>query len=525
VSGERTLPGQASLRYLKVEAKRRRAAGEFATLHEAQLAIAREHGHPSWAALRETVAAAAAGSEGHALAQARWVTARFGGAGEPGWTAPGEGELRAHFTGQFLDAVPPERLVALLTGFAGELRGELTVIVDAPFMMRGTLSGHEVLATAEPRPPYRLSGLTARRLGERIRDPRTASPPAQAAGPVPGPVREAAAAGFARLGVAGLALAGATRPGASGGQGAPAAWSAATGWADLEHGKPLRPGHAFPAYHVTMVVTATAVLCLAAGGQVRLDAAANRYLATVKLADDAVTVRELLAHAAGATDPRPAAGATWGHFAPAVPALADAAGPVLACAGRRGQCAPAHAGYAALGELIAAVAGQPYPEAAGRLVLAPLGMRDSWFPERRPQAQAGDRPEPVTGYEVAEDGTFTPAPALVSVFPAAAGMWTTAADLVRLGLGWSSLLPPPLAAAALRPHATQPAGTPSGLGWMVNLPAGVAGIFGAGPGGSASLLVTLDGSLASAALASSQAFLEPANVAVLTALGASAEVS
>jgi hypothetical protein len=32
VSGERALPEQASLRYLKLEAKRRRAAGEFATL-------------------------------------------------------------------------------------------------------------------------------------------------------------------------------------------------------------------------------------------------------------------------------------------------------------------------------------------------------------------------------------------------------------------------------------------------------------------------------------------------------------
>ena len=46
VSGERALPEQASLRYLKVEAKRRRAAGEFPTLHHAQLAIAREHGQP-----------------------------------------------------------------------------------------------------------------------------------------------------------------------------------------------------------------------------------------------------------------------------------------------------------------------------------------------------------------------------------------------------------------------------------------------------------------------------------------------
>jgi len=51
----RVLPGQPSLRYLKVEAKRRLAAGEFATLHDAQLAIAREHGHSSWAKLKQQI--------------------------------------------------------------------------------------------------------------------------------------------------------------------------------------------------------------------------------------------------------------------------------------------------------------------------------------------------------------------------------------------------------------------------------------------------------------------------------------
>ena len=53
----RALPGQPSLRYLKLEAKRRLSAGEFATLHDAQLAIAREHGQSSWTALKTLVEA------------------------------------------------------------------------------------------------------------------------------------------------------------------------------------------------------------------------------------------------------------------------------------------------------------------------------------------------------------------------------------------------------------------------------------------------------------------------------------
>jgi hypothetical protein len=46
----RPLPAQPNLRYLKLEARRRLAADEFSTLHDAQLAIAREHGLPSWTA-------------------------------------------------------------------------------------------------------------------------------------------------------------------------------------------------------------------------------------------------------------------------------------------------------------------------------------------------------------------------------------------------------------------------------------------------------------------------------------------
>ena len=53
---QRPLPTHPSLRYLKVAAKRRLAAAEFASLHDAQQAIAGEYGQPSWAALKEFIA-------------------------------------------------------------------------------------------------------------------------------------------------------------------------------------------------------------------------------------------------------------------------------------------------------------------------------------------------------------------------------------------------------------------------------------------------------------------------------------
>src|SRR5262245_47807469 len=94
----RSLPGQPSLRYLKLEARRRLADGEFTALHDAQLAIAREHGQPSWTALKQLIESRVAQLGHPALTHLRWVTTRFGGADGPEWTAPDDGELREHFT-------------------------------------------------------------------------------------------------------------------------------------------------------------------------------------------------------------------------------------------------------------------------------------------------------------------------------------------------------------------------------------------------------------------------------------------
>jgi len=499
VSGERALPVQASLRYLKVEAKRRHAAGEFPTLHLAQLAIAREHGQPSWTALKEAVdaAGAAAGREGNALAQLRWIAARFAGADEPGWLAPGEDELREHFTGTFLTAVPPARLIATITEIAPALRTELTVTIDRPFLAQVRLAGRLVMAETEPRPPYRLTGLRVRRMGERISDERAAAPATTASGTIPAGVPGLAEGVTGRLGLVGLALAGASARGQ--------AWATATGWASLERAERLTAAHAFPAYQVTMAVTAVAVLRLAAAGRLRLDAAANSYLSEIRLADDAVTVRELLTHTAGVTDPAEIS-------APDVPPLAAVIGPAFACTGKRGTFGLSHAGYAALGEIIAGRAGVPYQEAVARLVLRPLGMDRSRFPAGAPDGAA---PDAVTGYDVAADATFTPLAPVTCVFPAAGGLRATAADLARFGLGWSSLLPRSLAAQALRPHVRLPSGVCAGLGWMVNERAGLAGLGGDGLGAAASLLLSLDGEYACAALANRQILIEDVNGAVL----------
>ncbi len=497
----RALPPRASLRYLKLEAKRRLAAGEFPALHRAQLAIAREHGLPSWAALKRSIAARDR-PEGHALAQLRWIASRFGDAGAPGWAAPDEGELREHFTEKFLAGVPPDRLVATIVELAPELGDELVITGESAFSVQGRLAGHLVMAVTETRPPYRLLGVQMRRLGSRISDPRTVSPATSTSGEVPAPVPGIVAREIAQLGLPCLALAGGAHgPAGSAGE----IWSAATGWANLERGEVLRTGHAFPAHQITKLITAVAVLRLVAEDRLSLDGQANRHLRTVRLADDAVTVRELLLHTGGVEDP-----ATL--FAAEVPALVTLTGPVLACSGRRGTFDYSHGGYAALGQLIADLTGLAYPDAASRLVLRPLGMSRSWFPVSWPDTGA------VTPYDVAASGSFEPLLAgRLSAIAAAGGLWTTAGDLARFGLAWSSLLPRRLAREALRAHVARPNQTHSGLGWIVNPQAGLAGHAGEGPGAAASLLVRLDGGDAYAALANRALLLEPVTGAVLRA--------
>jgi Beta-lactamase len=282
----RTLPDRPSLRYLKLEAKRRLAAGEFPALHDAQAAIARELGLPNWAALKQ----ACTRQESHALAHLRWIIARFSGADGPGWMAPGEDELRQHFDDRVLAALPPGYLVEQTAKMAADLRAEL--------------------------------------------------------------------------------------------------------------------------------------------------------------------------------------------YADGVPDLVRLMGPVISCGGPRGTVRPSNGGYGVLGQLVADATGLPYARAAARLVLEPLGMRDSRFPAR--PADIG--PGAVTGYTVTTDGAFEAFPAQVCTLQAVAGLWSTGADLVRLGTGWSSLLPGTLTREALTAQAEPgPGGLRVGLGWLLAPGGQTAAHGGTGP--------------------------------------------
>ena len=467
----RTLPAQPSLRHLKVEARRRVKSGEFPALYEAQLAIAREHGQPSWAVLKELVCGQSP-PESCALSQLRWIISRFTNAGVLGWAAPDEQELRLHFHDELLTRMGADKLVEIIVGMAADLREEYVVTAMSPLTVQIQLAGWQIHAFADARPPHRLKGVNRFPLARRITDPRVAAPATCALGEVPAAVNGVAAEAFTEIGLPGLVLAGASPDGPG--------WVLAHGWADLDSASPLDTGHRFPVYTVTQLFTAMAVLRLVADGRVGLDAPANDYLRTVRLADNSVTVRELLTHTGGVGNPaKPLADRT--------PDFVAHVGPVLPCDGRRGICRMSVGGSAALGQLAADITGAPYPDAVARLVFEPLGMTGSSFPTSWPRDGA------VVGYMVRldEGGAFAPVPPRVFGLQAAGGLWTTAADLVRFGVAWKSLLPEALAQEALRPQTTggPVRGRDLGLGWVVSPRGDFAGIAAFGPGASTSLVI------------------------------------
>src|SRR3984893_3945052 len=294
--GSRSLPGRPSLRHLKLEAKRRLAAGEFAALHDAQIAIAREYGLPTWAALKQSVCEASDAADSHALDQLRGVIARSTQADQPGWAAPADDELRQHFDERFLAVLPPPALIKTIANMAADLRGDPVVLGQTPVQAYIQLQGMHYIAVTEPEPPHRLTGLRGLPVGSRVHDPRIAEPPVRTQGEVPAKIATIAEQAFAELGLTALLLAGGdphtTQP-----------WIPTRGWPDLDDGEPLDPAHRFPAPGVTALVTVTAVLRLTADNTVHLDRPANDYLTNIAMADDTITVRELLSHTAGVDSP------------------------------------------------------------------------------------------------------------------------------------------------------------------------------------------------------------------------------
>lgn len=200
-------------------------------------------------------------------------------------------------------------------------------------------------------------------------------------------------------------------------------------------GEPVNADSVFQVASVSKWIAAWGVMDLAERGELDLDAPVETYLSRWQLPDspfdhDDVTVRRLLSHTAGLTDDLGYDGFAPGTpLQPLVESLDQAADAMPGSDGRvRVGLEPGSewrysgGGYTLLQLLIEEVSGLPFADYMDRRILEPLGMRDSTF-----------EPEDVAAGALAVfyDTDGTPAPHYRFTARAAAGLYTSAADLTR----------------------------------------------------------------------------------------------
>jgi CubicO group peptidase (beta-lactamase class C family) len=240
-----------------------------------------------------------------------------------------------------------------------------------------------------------------------------------------------------------------------------ATWTAGAADTTPGHARAMTPGTIFDLASLTKVVaTTTTVLSLVSEDQVGLDDAAGRYLP--RFAHPAVTVRQLLTHTSGLPGSR-----KFYQWCASREELLDDLYATPLEAPPFTRVVYSDLGFMLLGELAAAVAGEPLDAAVRRLVTEPLGMTRTRYNPTYPlnQYAATERREdgtPWTGVVHDENAR------LMGGVAGHAGLFSTAADLAVFAGWWTSGDDGPVS-AGLRREAERPqtAGLDGdrGLGW------------------------------------------------------------
>ncbi|MGE5412858.1 MAG: serine hydrolase [Syntrophomonadaceae bacterium] len=222
-------------------------------------------------------------------------------------------------------------------------------------------------------------------------------------------------------------------------------WAKGYGLADVEENKPVTPSTLFQAGSISKPVSAMGALALVQEGKLSLTADVDTYLKSWKLpgnehtAKAPVTLERLLSHTAGLTVhgfPGYASGAP----VPTVPQVLDGAPPANTAPVRVDLDPCTQYRYSGGGYMIAQLAmtdvtGQAFPALMQRLVLGPLGMKESTFEQPLPAPLVAAA---AAGYR--EGGA--PLEGKRHVYPemAAAGLWTTPSDLARFAIGVQKMI-------------------------------------------------------------------------------------
>jgi CubicO group peptidase (beta-lactamase class C family) len=189
---------------------------------------------------------------------------------------------------------------------------------------------------------------------------------------------------------------------------------------------------------ISKPVFALAVMKLAEGGTIDLDADVDDYLTSWHLpATDGwqprVSLRQLLSHTAGTTVhgfPGYPASGPWPTVIQVLRGVPPANTPPVVVDVLPGtQFRYSGGGTTVAQQAIVDVTGTPFPELMRQLVLGPAGMTGSSFEQSVSPAFAERTAKSHAWNGVATEGGYHVYPEM-----AAAGLWTTAADLARLGV-------------------------------------------------------------------------------------------
>jgi len=245
------------------------------------------------------------------------------------------------------------------------------------------------------------------------------------------------------------------------------ALAAAYSYGIAQPGKPVTADTRFQAASISKTANALTILRMVANGRLGLDDKVNAHLTSWNLPDNAltkatpVTVRMLLSHTGGTTVSG-FAGYAPGTRLPTLRQILDGKPPANS-APVRVKWPPGQGfhysggGTTVLQQMVMDITGEPYPATVSRLVLRPLAMNDSTFgapinPPARAQVALAYGP----------NGNPNPRGFMLHPELAAAGLWTTSADIARMvnaminafNGGPNALIPRNLARVMLTPVAS-----------------------------------------------------------------------
>jgi CubicO group peptidase (beta-lactamase class C family) len=213
-------------------------------------------------------------------------------------------------------------------------------------------------------------------------------------------------------------------------------WAKGYGVTEAGTVTPVTPHTLFQAASVSKSIAALGALRLVDQGKLVLDEDVNVKLVSWKVPEneftktEKVTLRRLLSHSAGLTV-HGFGGYEAGTPVPTTSQVLDGAKPANSDPVRVNVVPGtiwrySGGGYTVAQQLMADVAGRPFPALMADLVLKPVGMDDSTYEQPLPESRRG---EAASGHT--SDGKLLPGRYHTYPEMAAAGLWTTPTDLAK----------------------------------------------------------------------------------------------